>query len=161
MSARHEETDGRLVALLDQYELLIYKFAYVRLGDRDLAMDCAQETFLRAFQNLQRGKPVNVQWLYRVARNLTTDEFRRQRRHIPDTDLETVPDLQASPEFPAAMSQAFDQLSPDDRSLLYLVAVEGRDAVEIAEILGIRQTAVRMRLSRARERFRQAYGPAL
>lgn len=123
-------------------------------------MDCAQDTFVRAYDNLRKGRPVNAGWLYRVARNRAMDEFRRRRRiHLDPTALEGLPaDSTPPPEQNLAMRQAFASLEPDDRAVLYLAAVEGLSGRELAESLGIKHSAARMRLRRARERFRLAYG---
>jgi RNA polymerase sigma-70 factor (ECF subfamily) len=155
-----EQAEDTLVDLMDRYEARIYEFLLAMLRDRDGAQECAQDTFVRAYENLRRGKPVNAQWLYRVARNRANDEFRRGKRVTPDLDLlAALPaPRQGAPEDAAAISQAFSALSLDDRAALYLYAVQGLSADELASALGIKVSALRMRLSRARERFRQAYG---
>jgi RNA polymerase sigma-70 factor (ECF subfamily) len=56
------------------------------------------------------------------------------------------------------LRDAFARLPPADRTVLYLLAVEGRHPDEIAEGLGINSGAVRMRISRARQRLKLAYG---
>jgi RNA polymerase sigma-70 factor (ECF subfamily) len=50
------------------------------------------------------------------------------------------------------------QLSPQDREVLYLFDVAGFKTDEIGAMIGVRGTAVRQRLSRARDRFRLLYG---
>jgi len=56
------------------------------------------------------------------------------------------------------MRDAFSRLTAEDRTVLYLFAVEGLSGREIAERVGISPVAVRMRVLRARERFRMLYG---
>lgn len=154
-----ETINDRLVALMDRYELALYKFCYVLLGDRDTATDCAQDTFLRAHDNLRKGKPVTAGWLFTVARNRAMDEYRRRRRQQPAlVRLAHFAADSTSPEQSVVMREAFAELDPDDRTVLYLSAVEGFSGMEIAAMLGIRPTAARMRICRARERFRLAYG---
>jgi RNA polymerase sigma-70 factor (ECF subfamily) len=55
------------------------------------------------------------------------------------------------------LNAAFAALSPDDRAVLVMCALEGLSGDEIATRLGIRSGAVRTRLHRARERFRKLY----
>jgi RNA polymerase sigma-70 factor (ECF subfamily) len=90
------------------------------------------------------------------------DEFRRGRREQRDlAELELIPaDGLDVPERRAAMQEAFAQLSPDERAVLYLFSVQGMSGAEISALLGISVGAVRMRIARAREHFRQAYGGA-
>src|SRR5690242_17158149 len=72
----HQELD----ALMDRYEAPIYRFLAVMLGHREMAQDCTQDVFLRAYDQLRRHKPVTSSWLYTVARHRAMDEFRRRRR---------------------------------------------------------------------------------
>jgi RNA polymerase sigma-70 factor (ECF subfamily) len=152
------DVHSRLVELLDRYEQSLFKFALVLAGDRDTASECAQEAFVRAYEQLQKGKSVNGGWLYTVARNLVMDEFRRRRRLVEESVLHLLPVQEFALDVRAGMREAFARLAPDDRTVLYLAAVEGRTAEEIATILGVRRGTVRMRICRARERFRLAYG---
>ena len=154
------DSEERLTGLMNRYELPLFQFIFLLLGDRDAATDCTQDTFVRAFDNLRRGRPVNAGWLYKVARNRAMDEFRRKRRQGPALDtLEAMPaSADIGPEGTVAMQQAFAHLPADDRLVLYLVAIEGLGRLEIAEMLGIKPNAARMRICRARERFRLAYG---
>jgi RNA polymerase sigma-70 factor (ECF subfamily) len=156
------DSEEQLTDLMSRYETPLFRFLFVLLGDRDTATDCAQDTFVRAYDNLRRGRPVTAGWLYKVARNRAMDEFRRKRREGPALDaLEALPATgEIAPEASAAMQQAFAHLPADDRLVLYLVAVEGLGGLEIAEMLGIKPNAARMRICRARERFRLAYGGA-
>jgi RNA polymerase sigma factor (sigma-70 family) len=156
------DSEDQLTDLMSRYELPLFRFLFLLLGDRDTATDCTQDTFVRAYDNLRRGRPVSAGWLYKVGRNRAMDEFRRKRREGPAIDaLEAFPATgEPSPEGRVAMEQAFANLPTDDRILLYLVAVEGLSGLEIAEVLGIKANAARMRICRARERFRLAYGGA-
>jgi RNA polymerase sigma-70 factor (ECF subfamily) len=143
---------------MNQHERPIYNFLLSLLRDPDVALDCAQDTFLRAYEHLRKGRPVRAQWLYKVARNRAMDEFRQRRRLDPDTEkLEHLP-VRESTERAVAVQSVLDRLSPSDREVLYLFDVAGFKTDEIGEMLGIRGSAVRQRLSRARERFRLLYG---
>ncbi len=91
------------------------------------------------------------------------DEFRHKRR--VHTGMDALEDKQAnnpnaSPQT-EAVRHVLAQLSPDDREVLYLFVFDRFKTAEIAAMLGIGAGAVRMRLLRARERFRLLYGDAL
>jgi RNA polymerase sigma-70 factor (ECF subfamily) len=154
--------DDALNALLDRYQQSLFAFLVVFLGDRDLARDCAQETFVRAYQNLRKGRSVNVQWLYKVARNRAIDELRRRKRERVEADPvdNEVADSASESERTIAVRRALLRLSPDDREVLYLAEVDGFTSREIGEMLGARPGTVRMRLLRAHERFRAAFEEA-
>lgn len=152
--------DDRLVELMAAHETALYRFLFVLTGDRESALDCTQDTFLRAYTHLSKGRPVNTGWLYTVAHNLAMDRHRHARRQeVAVEQLRRLP-LEGfeSPERGVAMRDAFSRLAPDDRTVLYLFAVEGLSGREIGERMGISPLAVRMRVLRARERFRLLYG---
>lgn len=154
-----ETARNRLIELMDRYEQRLYAFLVVLSGDPEVADDCAQETFLRAYQNLMKGKPVNAQWLYKVARHRAIDEFHHRPAHV---GLEQIDDLPSAPPSESAetvaVRRALARLSPEDREVLYLARVDRFKAPDIATMLGIRPGAVRVRLHRAHARFQHAYG---
>jgi RNA polymerase sigma-70 factor, ECF subfamily len=153
------ERDSReeLIALVGQHEVSLYRYLVAFTGDREVALDCVQDTFTRAYEQLRRGKSVNIQWLYTVGRNRGIDEMRRRKREGADRDALERMEGAPIPEDMVSLQHAFGNLSPDDRAILSLAAIEGLSGEEAAARLGIRPGAVRMRLLRARERFRQAY----
>jgi RNA polymerase sigma-70 factor (ECF subfamily) len=155
-----ETARDAFAGLLNCYEQSLCGFLIVLLGDRDGAKDCLQDTFLRAYVHLQRGKSVNAQWLYKVARNRAIDEMRHKQRVRAESHPmdEAILDESHASEGTLAVHRTLLQLSPDDREILYLAEVDGFTSAEIAAMLGIRAGAVRMRLSRAHVRFRQAHG---
>jgi RNA polymerase sigma-70 factor, ECF subfamily len=142
----------RLVELMCAYEAPLYAFAMVLLGDHDLAEECVQETFVRAYDHLRRGRELKRGWLYAVARNRARDELRRRRRVRTGMPADAVAGSDTS------LRLAFASLPSDDRALLYLYAVEGLSADEIAALLGVRRSAVYMRVKRARTRLRGLLG---
>lgn len=150
--------EGQVIVLMDCYEAPIYRFLVSLVRDPEAALDCCQDTFLRAYQNLARGKPVTAAWLYRVARNRAMDEFRRSRRLCRGDDLlEAVPVAEPT-DTAATVQQVWEKLPRADREVLYLFVVAGFTTAEIGAMLGVQATAVRTRLYRARERFRLLYG---
>jgi RNA polymerase sigma factor (sigma-70 family) len=150
--------EDQLVGLMTQHEQPIYNFLLVLVRDVDIALDCTQDTFLRAYENLRKGKPVNSSWLYTVARNRAMDEFRRKRRLQSDPEiLDAIPVHEPTDQVLAVQS-VLANLSPVDREVLYLFDVAGFKTDEIGAMLGVRGSAIRQRLSRARERFRVLYG---
>ncbi|HEX8917953.1 MAG TPA: sigma-70 family RNA polymerase sigma factor [Chloroflexota bacterium] len=151
--------EAELRYLMELYEHRLFTWVQSFVHDSDAAVDCTQETFLRAYQSLRRGKAVNKQWLYKVARNLAIDEIRRRGRTAAGLDL--IAHLSAeSRERDLSVEQTMALLPEKDRTVLYLFSVAGFKTDEIGSMLGIGGPAVRQRLYRARERFRALYGSA-
>ena len=149
-----------LTVLMDRYERPLYTYLVTLLRDEDVAMDCVQDTFIRAYEHLKKGREVTRNWLYTVARNRAMDEFRRRRFVRPELEvLERVPIGDTPIENSIDVQRALERLSPQDREVLYLYEIAGFKTAEIGAMLGVRGAAIRQRLSRARERFRQLYEP--
>jgi len=152
-----ERAQEDLLRLMARYETPLSAYLSLLLRQAELTQDCLQETFLRAYQQLYRGRAVNVRWLYTVARNCAIDELRHRSRVQYDFD---PPDSVAAGggESPHLLVALLSQLTAADRELLYLVDVDDLDAATIGSMLGIRPGAVRARVFRAREKLRVMYG---
>jgi len=122
-------------------------------GSYDLAEDIMQEAFLRFI----RTAPTNMEgpamkgYLYRTADSLLIDHWRREKRSkrwsLEMLFRKEAPDRGASDD----MSEAFRELKPQQRSLLWLAYVEGFDHREIAEAAGVKESSVKVLLFRARK----------
>ena len=123
-----------------------------------------QETFIRAYRALARGERWDNPraWLYRVASRLATDDYRRRKllEWLPllGTEPDPAPGVEATVTAHVDIQAALDALLPKYRVPLVLYVYEERTVAEIAGMMGLSISAVKMRLSRAREKFRQAYG---
>ncbi len=150
--------------LFRTYHAPLVRYLTRRLGDRDLAEELAQETFVRAMRN----GPVASErsWLFAVATNLVRDESRRdarQRRHLEllraehiDRVQEPEPTSLERMQEAALARRAVNALAEKDRVAL-LMKEEGLDYHEIAAALGLSASSVGTTLSRARRRLVDVY----
>ena len=175
----HDARLGDLDAFNDlvlQYQDQVYRQAHWMLGDPQAADDICQETFLRAFQKLHSFRDGSFRgWLLRIAQRLCLDELRRRkRRHtlpleLPDSEGNeySLVDWQAeqgkTPEELAEGSitlrlihQSLEHLTPEYRSVITLVDLQGFDYAQAAEVLTILLGTVKSRLARARFQLRGA-----
>jgi RNA polymerase sigma-70 factor, ECF subfamily len=149
--------------LVESYQRPLAGYLVHLLGDRELALDLTQETFVRAYSGLrQTSADLRLRaWLFRIATNLGLDALRRRRRigWLPLSVVEhRAADAGAPPlEERELVRAALSRLSPDDQALLVLCGVEQYAYAEVALSLGTTPDAVRKRLSRAKARFRQSY----
>ena len=150
----------QLIDLMDRYQQPLSNYVTMMVRDHDLALDCVQDTFLRAYQHLQKGKPISSGWLWTVARNRALDEIKRRNRIRSDYDGwdEMQDTTLAETDRTHAVRRALAQLPDEDREILHLFIVDRFQAKEIGAMLKIRPEAVRMRIMRARKRFRAIYG---
>jgi len=125
------------------------------LGNASQADDVVQETYLRLLRAQVSFATRNElrTYLFRIASNLITDHFRKQRRESPLADApdSVVQDQDRSSRLD--MERVFSLLRPRERQLLWLAHVEGANYHELAKALGLRGGSVRVLLSRARRKL--------
>lgn len=139
-------------------ELLRYCTGACR--DRELAEDLAQETFLKALQNVDTfedlGPSQRRAWLFRTMKNLLCDRYRRavlesQYTQTLEEDAACLdPGIQQTEN-----DLVLQKLTPEDRMLFTLRYMEGYHASEISEMLHIPSGTIRARLSRCRKYLKQ------
>ena len=144
---------------------------YRMCGDVHLAEDAAQETFIRAWQNLSSYRPQTSlrNWLYRIAVNVGTDMLRKEKRilpdaiedlHLPDSGLE-LESLVSQQERTALVQKAILSLPDASRAVLVLREYEGLSYQEISSTLDIPVGTVMSRLSYARNLLKAKLEPQL
>ena len=154
--------------IYERHRTQIYNYLYRLSGSRELADDLTHDTFLSAYESLPKLRPDSniAPWLYRIASNRFRDHLRRKRiiAWLPwgDTPREeaamaTRGEEDRVPER-EAVEIALKAMKPEYSITLVLRLVEGFSSEETAGILGVSPEAVRMRLSRARQMFKAAYG---
>jgi RNA polymerase sigma-70 factor (ECF subfamily) len=139
-------------------------------GDRALAEDITQETWLRAVREwTKRGSPDRpIAWLTTVSRNLLLNQFRRLQP-VPLDDLTADKVLEAadaglsseSEEIAAVVNHALARLSDTERQLLEAFHFERFSVAQIAEVFALSERAVEGRLRRARQNLRRELEAAM
>jgi len=179
---------GGLTTLVMRYERDALRLAYLLTNDRFLAEDIAQESFLQAYQAIDRfhiGKPFKP-WLLRIVANQARMRQRSLRRK-PEVSLDSLLDAQESepakhewgqlrPVTPdlvgqvesleerLALAQALARLTQKQRAAVVLRYYFELSDQEIARILDCRVDTARHRISdglRALERMIRRYYPSL
>lgn len=153
--------------IVQRYQALAQRTAYVILRDADAAQDAAQEAFVKAFRAFGRfreGAPVRP-WLLRIVANEAINRAKAGSRH-PQVDLAVVEaradDAAFSPESRALASerrseliQALNAMKEDDRIVIAYRYFFDLNEAEMADALGIARGTVKSRLSRAMARLRE------
>ena len=122
----------------------IYRYCYFRLRDRNRAEDITQETFLRWLSSdTYRDSGRTIQYLYTIARNLCTDEGRRQHAAPLPEDL---PMASEDPLLSLALRTELDKLSQEDRELVLLRVVNEVPVGVLCKLYGVSRFALYRRL---------------
>lgn len=159
-----------LMALYDRYAGYVSAVAIRILGDRELAEEVVQDTFLRAWDSAdtyQASRGRVAAWLTRISRNRAIDVLRsrsnqarrREATALPDnlpSDTPEVTDLIALRD---AMARALTDLPPDQRHVIELAYYGGLTQAEISQQLGAPLGTIKTRTRTAMDRLRVALRP--
>jgi RNA polymerase sigma factor (sigma-70 family) len=157
--------DARILAVYRETIDALYRYVSRNsCGDRSLAEDVTQETWLRAVREWRRKGPPDepLAWLTTVARNLLASYYRRHRPASLDTvtagELLSAFDegrAAESAEMTSLVCRALARLPSAQAALLEAFHFEDRRMAQIAHASGASERAVEGRLRRARERLRR------
>jgi RNA polymerase sigma-70 factor (ECF subfamily) len=161
-------------AIVERHQDRLFNTVYRLVGSAEDARDLVQETFVKAYENLEgfRSSSSLYTWLFRIAVN-TSLSHRRKRKWLqvggmPNADGDSLsaaemPDAAApdpsdsleAVETERAVQQALDSLDEEQRTVVVLRDIQQCDYQEIAEILGVPPGTVKSRLHRARLALRE------
>mgnify|MGYP003328151933 FL=1 len=153
--------------LVIRHQELVFSLAYKLTGNREMANDVAQESFIRAWKAIEkfRGDSTFSTWIYRITVNTAWTLRKKAKKHntlnIDDTYEPIVIDEKKDPELVAINSDlssvlvsALGKLPLEQRIIVELKNIEGRSHKEIADYLDISVTAAKVRLHRAHQKLR-------
>lgn len=155
--SRKSETEIRYV--LQTYGNMLYRTAYLFLGNPHDVQDALQETLLRYLEKSPDFLSAEHEkaWLLRVVSNCCKDCLRFRKRHAC-LDLEQFKDCLPSPEKRQMMQEIYE-LPMKWKTVLLLYYFEGYSVKEIAKITSLSENAVKKRLQRAREALKLELTP--
>jgi RNA polymerase sigma-70 factor (ECF subfamily) len=143
----------------------VFNVVYRMCGDELIAEDAAQETFIRAWQNLSSYRPQTPlrNWLYRIAFNAGMDMLRKEKRILPNA-IEDMQLTDGQPGLESLVSQqertqlvqkAILSLPDASRAVLVLREYEDMSYQEISSTLDIPVGTVMSRLNYARKLLKE------
>lgn len=152
-----------LAAVMAEHRPALLRLCTRRLGgDRHLAEDVVQETFLKLGRAIDRGQEIEHlgAWLRTVAQNGTVDELRRSSPMLLVEPPDAVVDATSSADGNPELEVAWQGLNPRHQEVLRLRELEGLRYEEIATVMATRVSAVETLLFRARAALRREYSRA-
>jgi RNA polymerase sigma-70 factor (ECF subfamily) len=165
--------------MLRRYGPPVFELIHGMVGQRELAEDLAQETFVKAFGALDRHDPERKPsaWILRIANNTAIDYVRRKRPDSTRSPLTVTPgqidqlalrmptpsDTPTAStdrrEFAAALKRALRRLRPEYRRCFNLRHMDCRSYDEIAEIVHLPRGTVKSHVHRAKQELRRMLRP--
>ena len=164
--------------IVERYGRSVFRLAYRMTGNEFDAEDVVQETFLRAFKQLDsyESRSSFSTWIYRIAANYSLDLIRSKKRHASrradSNDEEDVLDTVKASEpgqdrvyYSAQVRERLDAalrlLSEQERTAFLLRHYEGKSIEEIGAILQIGASATKNSIFRAVRKVREALEPVV
>ncbi|MBI3653819.1 MAG: sigma-70 family RNA polymerase sigma factor [Acidobacteria bacterium] len=161
--------------IFDRYIRPVISFIYDMTGQRDLAEELAQETFVRAYRGIQSLKDETKlsTWLFGIAKNVAREALRSRLREnhkvemendsvMELSDTELLPDGRLlNKELNRVIHEALATLDQDRRAVFTLKVFHQRSYEEIAAITGFSIPKLKTDLHRARAEMRRRIQPYL
>lgn len=153
-------------ALFEQFHAQILNYINRMVGDRPVAEDLTQDTFIKAWNALGGTRPdlAFKPWLYRIATNTAISHLRRRKlvQWIPfvggDEDLHPSNEsVEGTVTRALDIDQALKKLPKHYVAVLLLRHYQGLSLAETANALNITENAAKLRLFRARKAFAEVY----
>lgn len=154
--------------LYDRYATKVYSRCISLLKDTALAQDAAQEIFVKIFLNLssfsERSKFST--WVYSITYNYCIDLIRRKKKvqNIFSDEMEQVPDV--ADEVPdeellamevGRLKDVLDAIPVGDKAVLLMKYQDDMQIKEIAQVLDKTESAIKMKIKRAKHKAQQVY----
>lgn len=156
--------------LYDRYATMVYNKCYGFANGVDEAKDLTQDVFLRVFVKLGsfKGKSKFSTWLYAFTYNHCVNYVTRntakkiEKKSVSSDSIENIgEDVDSTREFQSMrvekLKKVMDLISPEEKMILLLKYQDNLTIKELSESLDIGESAVKMRLKRAKEKLVQKY----
>ena len=160
VQAPNQTPADRLDQMVQRYEKDLLRICCVYLKDRAAAEDAVQETFLKAFRNMEsfRGESSEKTWLIRITINCCRDYRRSAWYRYVDfrVSVDQLPILSSAPpsDEHLALTLAIMKLKPKYMEAVLLYFYEGYSIREIATMLSLTEAAVSSRIRKAKQKLR-------
>ncbi len=165
--------------LVERHSIRLFQLVYRMTGNEQDAEDVVQETFLRAYKQLDRfeSRAGFGTWLHRIAANCSLDLLRKRKRQDQQLDPVELESEESMPTLPShapppddqvfhlevqqKVEAVMKQLTPMERAAFVLRHFEGRSIEEIGRALGTGPSATKQSIFRAVQKMRRALEPVL
>ncbi len=161
-----ESTDSSVFEdYFNEFGDLVFKRCYSLLGNYDEASDASQLVWTKVYFALPgfRRDASFKSWLYRIVYNQCISTMRKRYKHIPlDDSIEIDPSL-AKESLSKQIQTKLDTehllkvISHEDRALIYMKYVDNFKFADIANTIGVKEGACKMRILRIKQRLRDEY----
>ena len=157
MAAKKKQED--IEPVVRQYSNMLYRVCFLILKNEQDVRDVLQETFLKYIEKkpVFRSEDQRKLWLVKVSQNKCKEFLRFHKRHaaVPLDEVEkSISVTDGMDTYTTSILSLIWNLKYKLKSVVILYYIEGYSVKEVAQILGISESAVKKRLERARKELR-------
>lgn len=156
--------------LYDRYARMVYNKCYGFSRSQDEAEDLTQDVFLMLFVKLAsfKGKSKFSTWLYSFTYNFCVNYVNRNKQRkmsdksvsMDDVDYKMADEVSDESIYEMKankLEKALDMVAPEDKSILLLKYQDGASIKELADLMELSESAIKMRLKRAKAKLLEIY----
>lgn len=139
--------------LVEKYYSSIYQYCYLHTHNQEYAEDMVQETFVRFFGALISGAEVRKtkNYLYSIAGNIIKNDYKKKKEIVTDQLPDIKDENLKGIEIRIDIERALEQLPEEIKEIAILFFFQGLKQKEIADLLNIKLSLVKYRVSKAKE----------
>lgn len=153
--------------LYERYADKVYRKCISFVKEESIAADLTHDIFIKVYTKLGsfKGTSKFSTWLYSITYNFCVDYIRKNKKtktvsidneeRVKDMEVETVDDLAHIKG--ARLKVLLERIKPEERMILLMKYKDDMSIKEIQEILQVSESAIKMRLKRAKEKIKQLY----
>ena len=167
--------EGAFRDLVEKYQNKVFSIIYGILRNQNDSEDIAQQVFTKIYLSIQNfdGRSSLLTWIYKITTNECYDYLRKKRvRKLvyesdiseDDTKIMENSEINADPQVPVddrlakreLVLKLLGKISEEDRNLILLKEVEGHSVEELAQMTGMNENTIKVKLFRARQKLLKA-----
>lgn len=154
---------NRFAEIVDQHKNLVYSILLRMTDDHDEANDLAQEAFIKVYRQLKqfKGKSKLSTWIYKITYFHGLSYLRKRKRWFTDVNkvevhaADNIDDEIALEELKGHVSECIRNLKPLERTAITLFYMEEMHVKEVAEIMNITESYVKVTVHRAKKSLKE------
>lgn len=163
----NDSSETAAICIVKKYERQVFNLCFRILRSRELAEEIAQDAFVKSLGELKKLNDHSKfgGWLMRITYRLAIDEIRKKRPDLVSLDTDDITEIEDYDNSPNEALEHADKsevielllkkLSPIDNSLITLYHLDDMSIKEVAEVVSMTESNVKIRLMRARKRLKK------
>ena len=165
MEDKNKNIQDLFEGVFQEYSDVIYRLCLYKINSEDVAYDLTQETFLRLWNKMSSGQDISKskQYLYQIARNLIVDHYKTNKALsldlLEEDGFDPVSNTVATETLSevSLIKDVIESLDREFRDVVYMRFVEEMKVKEIAEVLGISENLVSVRINRGKKKLQEKF----